>query len=95
MSHIELVAPERTDLFVIDTIVRYKLVATLKSLESYPGSLHWTLSKPGEAGRFEVTFWPRKGRLWLSRHQSENAPWVEETVQLFVTRFGKTQDRSA
>ncbi|MFW5698138.1 MAG: hypothetical protein ACOCX1_06250, partial [Fimbriimonadaceae bacterium] len=72
MSHIELVAPDKTDLFVIDTVVRHKLVAKLDSLESYPGSLHWTLFKPDEPGKLEVTFWPRGRRLWISRHQSQD-----------------------
>lgn len=50
-------------------------------LKKYPGASHWHLTKDGEKGTLEATFWPAKNRLWLSVHANRTSPW-QDTMRI-------------
>jgi len=47
-------------------------------LATYPGCSHWHLSKPGDRGTLEVTWWPKGRRFWLKVAGNREGGWVEE-----------------
>ena len=50
---------------------------TLKgTLASYPGCVHWHYAQPSARGTLEITWWPRRERLWLKVSQGRTAPWI-------------------
>lgn len=44
---------------------------------SYPGSIHWHFKKLGEPrGTLEITYWPKRKRLWAKVHHGRRAKWI-------------------
>ena len=63
------------------------LETTLDStLNTYPGSTHWHLKKPGERGTLEFTYWPKKGRAWFAVHARRNADWIPSAIERIIAR---------
>lgn len=81
---IELAGEERAE-DVIERIDRAAascgLTVTMKgALKTYPGSTHWHCKLGREPGTLEITYWPRKPRLWVKVVESRRAPWMDEVV---------------
>ncbi len=56
----------------------------LKStLASYPGSLHWHLTREDQRGTLEVTFVPQPTRMWIAVHANRQSSWTDEAVARF------------
>jgi hypothetical protein len=60
-------------------------------LKTYPGSLHWHLTKPGQAGTLELTWWPKGQRLWAKVASNREAPWIDQALQELAKTFGTDQ----
>jgi hypothetical protein len=45
-------------------------IATAGSLKQFPGCSHWHLKRAGATGTLEVTWWPSRGRMWVSYHSN-------------------------
>ena len=45
------------------------------TLQKFPGCTHWHLTKLGQKGTLEATYWPRGKRWWLSVHGNREADW--------------------
>jgi hypothetical protein len=54
------------------------------SLSKYKGSTHWHLTKPGERGTLEATWWPDNNRLWLAVHANRKAAWQEAAIEAII-----------
>lgn len=51
------------------------------TLKTLPGSMHWHLKRPGEAGVLEATWDPSRSELWLSAHDNRARAWVAPAAQ--------------
>jgi hypothetical protein len=60
------------------------------TLATYPGSLHWHLNRPGKRGTLEITYAPRKNRLWLAVHANRNAEWIDQAMAVIAARLADT-----
>ena len=89
MRNVELAVPESwTDEDVVRFVEHTALTAGLTvasrgSLRSYPGCVHWHLTKAGSKGTLEPTWWPKKRRLWLKVHAGREAPWIDAAISAF------------
>ena len=57
------------------------------SLGKFPGCTHWHLRSPGQGGTLEATWWPARGRLWLSVHTNREAAWQESAISRLLLEF--------
>lgn len=86
MREIELLPPEDPITWVEAMATRAGLTKGLRrTLKTYPGSVHWHLTKPGERGVLEVTWWPASRRLWLKVHPMREADWIDEAIAAFIS----------
>ena len=70
--------------FVEDTALAAGLtISSRGTLRSYPGCVHWHLTRAGSTGTLEPTWWPAKRRLWLKVASNREAPWISEAVVLY------------
>lgn len=51
------------------------------SLGKYPGCTHWHFQTPGRSGTLEMTYWPKKSRLWLSARSNRHGDWIPEKLE--------------
>ena len=52
-----------------------------RTLQFYPGSMHWHFRRRIEAGTLEVILWPGKRRIWLSVHANRTGQWTDKSVR--------------
>ena len=57
------------------------------TLASYPGALHWHISKPKLSGTLEATWWPAKQRFWLKVAKNRDAEWIPLVIEEFGREF--------
>ena len=48
------------------------------TLKSFPGSTHWHLKLGRQRGTLEVTWWPRRRRLWIKIQAGRTAAWINQ-----------------
>lgn len=61
------------------------LVFKRLSLKKFPGSVHWHITKPGEKGTLEATWW--EGKFWFSVHENRRSEWVDGVVATLSLRL--------
>jgi hypothetical protein len=61
-----------------DRCSKMGLLVKRLELKKFPGCTHWHLTKPGETGTLEATWW--RGRLWLSVHDNRKAEWQNQAT---------------
>jgi hypothetical protein len=82
MIELDVVVPAETDQTHIEAALNTAcagagLRRTLKgTLARYPGSVHWHFAQPRERGTLEITWWPRRRRLWFKVSAGRTAPWL-------------------
>lgn len=78
----ESLPPGTVEAVVECSLTRLGMSITMRdTLRSFPGCIHWHAKKARHRGVLEVTYWPRKNRLWLSVHHNRDAPWIHEVIQ--------------
>ena len=50
------------------------------TLTKYPGCVHWHYELRGRPGTLEITYWPKKERLWIKIHPRRRAGWMDEII---------------
>jgi hypothetical protein len=82
----ELVIPivarydSETILHAIDmAAIEIGLSVTLRAeLKSFPGSTHWHVKQGRQPGTLEITWWPKKRKLWIKVQAGRTAAWIDE-----------------
>ncbi len=75
--------PDHIPMPIVGALIEAALVnaglhITLKGThKQYPGSVHWHFKSGQAAGTLEATFWPQRGRAWLSVQQGRKAAWID------------------
>ena len=70
--------------FVEETALAAGLtISSRGTLRSYPGSVHWHLTKAGSTGTLEPTWCPDRRRLWLKVASNREGPWIDGAIGLF------------
>lgn len=52
-------------------------IALRTTLASYPGCAHWHLRQGKASGTLELTWWPKKHRLWFKVAKQRNGSWID------------------
>jgi hypothetical protein len=55
------------------------------TLRTFPGSVPWHLVHPVERGTLEITWWPKRRRLWLKLHAGRGGAWVDQAAVAFAS----------
>lgn len=58
------------------------------TLLSYPGSVHWHISRSEHRGVLEITWWPQKSRFWFKIAANRDADWINEAITSLSVRLG-------
>lgn len=82
MTEIELVPPNGLSVAEIEAaILGLPLTVTLRgTLRQYPGCHHWHLKQNQEPGTLELTWWPKKNRLWFKIASNRLGDWMENAI---------------
>jgi hypothetical protein len=90
MKTIELPFPELIPAQKLEDICSTveAILSVPMQLASYPGSVHWHISKPAVKGTLEATWWPKNGRFWLKVASNRDAPWIDEAIREIQNQFG-------
>ena len=59
-------------------------IALSTELKTYPGSRHWHLRRADLPGVLEVTYWPKRNRLWVSVRANRDGGWARQACPLFA-----------
>jgi len=68
------------------------LVFKRLSLKKFPGSVHWHITKPGEKGTLEATWW--EGKFWFSVHENRMGQWQHEGLDTLQDRLRNSRGGS-
>jgi hypothetical protein len=55
-------------------------IVLLTTLKRYPGSIHWHLKDGRQPGTLELTWWPKRRRLWFSVQKRRSAEWIDSAA---------------
>lgn len=75
----------------IEAIVTdFDLVISEKTtLSTKKGSVHWHIKKQDETGVLEITYWPKKARLWIDIHNNRRKTWNLGVIEPMADRFSQ------
>jgi hypothetical protein len=80
----ERITPAKIGLIIDKAVIGFSLNVTMRGkLKSYPGSTHWHIKRGRERGTLEVTWWPKRRKLWIKIQAGRTAPWVDEIAPRF------------
>lgn len=65
------------------------LISKKTTLNTKKGSVHWHVKKPNEKGVLEITYWPKKARLWIDIHNNRQKDWNLAIIKPIADRFTK------
>ncbi len=64
-------------------------IASITSLVTHRGSVHWHIVKPGEKGTLELTFVPPTNELWFAIHENRRAAWMAGKISALKKNLEK------
>src|SRR5262245_329279 len=63
------------------------LLSSRLELRGYPGATHWHIKRHDAKGTLELTYWPRRGRLWFAIHANRRADWIAAAIDDLTARI--------
>lgn len=55
-------------------------IALRGTVSMYPDSVHWHLKRVNHKGTLELTWWPKKSRLWFKIAGNRGADWMPGAI---------------
>lgn len=90
LSEVKLLDEEMVIREIEDIITDFNLTVTQKTtLSTLKGSIHYHLKLGKAAGLLELTYWPKKHRLWIEIHNNRLAEWNKAMITPFSERIAE------
>ncbi|MFG6115894.1 hypothetical protein ACGTN9_11935 [Halobacillus sp. MO56] len=65
------------------------IISEKTTLSTKKGSVHWHIKKQDETGVLEITYWPKKSRLWIDIHNNRRKEWNLGVIEPMANRFSQ------
>jgi hypothetical protein len=75
---------------ISDVIRKHGLnTASLHTLKSIPGSIHWHVKKGKEKGLLEITYVSKQKQVWVDIHDNRRSDWNLRLIESFTEAIRK------